>query len=218
MVYDDTQSTNSDIERALCTGGLQLSGRTGARERIRSLEGSTDLFEGFGSQGGRGLEDGEGHRHDLILGWSPNEKNVLLGESTYISRRSCTNLFMPSNDRRAIPCDGGDTMSIYKKLEQKMHNLSASRAANYLNYSFDAGFEELEMNGLVSSPIQLMSDLPGLHPVPAREVAPISFWGGPPGKQRWYDGSLLTVLIDHILRASENGNKSLLERFLTLYT
>jgi hypothetical protein len=101
-------------------------------------------------------------------------------------------------------------------LSEKLKGLSAMRAVNYLNYSFDAGFEEIEMNGVKSSPTVLMGDLPGLQTVPAYEVAPLSFWGGPPTKRGWYDGSLLTMLVDHIMRAAETGNVGLLGRFLNL--
>jgi hypothetical protein len=106
--------------------------------------------------------------------------------------------------------------TLYTALREKLSKLSAARAVNYLNYSFDAGFEEIEINGVKSTPVALMSDLPGLQTVLACEVAPLSFWGGPPGKRTWYDGSLLTLLADHIMRAADAGNLALLGRFLNL--
>lgn len=101
-------------------------------------------------------------------------------------------------------------------LRDKLHGLSAMRAVNYLNYSFDAGCEEIEINGVKSSPTILMDTLPALQTALACEVAPLSFWGGPPGKRTWYEGSLLTLLVDHIMRAAEAGNIGLLSRFLNL--
>jgi hypothetical protein len=101
-------------------------------------------------------------------------------------------------------------------LAEKLGGMSASRAVNYLNYSFDNGLEEILMNGTRTTPIALMGELPGLHSVPASEVAPIAFWGGPPGKRGWFDGSLLTLLIDRIMIAADDGNERLLARFLNL--
>jgi len=101
-------------------------------------------------------------------------------------------------------------------LKQKFRNLTAIRAVNYLKYSFNAGLEEIEMNGVASTPIMLLSDLPGLQTVPACEVAPLSFWGGPPGKREWYDGSLLTMLMDAILCSMDAGNERMFYRFMNV--
>jgi hypothetical protein len=108
-------------------------------------------------------------------------------------------------------------MTLCDVLTNRLKPLSASRVAHFLNYSFNAGLEEIEMDGVYSTPAKLMADLPGLHSVPAHEVAPLSFWGGPQGKRKWYDGSLLSMLVDHILRAYDAGNNKMLENFLSLY-
>ncbi len=174
---------------------------------------------------------GEGYPRDNLLGRSTKQTDILQGQSISIANRQGLRLFVYPYTRQLIP-DNGDSAeakdisvvvrvtnnnkTLYTALREKLSKLTAARAVNYLNYSFDAGFEEIEINGIKSTPVALMSDLPGLQTVLACEVAPLSFWGGPPGKRTWYDGSLLTVLADHIMRAADAGNMALLGRFLNL--
>jgi hypothetical protein len=108
------------------------------------------------------------------------------------------------------------TNGLPKELTSKLKGLTAARTVNYLNYSFGASEDELEMNGVSTTPTKILKDLPALQAVPASTVAPLSFWGGPPGKKDWYEGSLLTFLVDRILNSADAGNWGLLGRFFDL--
>ncbi|MFA5344719.1 MAG: hypothetical protein WC315_00355 [Candidatus Omnitrophota bacterium] len=173
----------------------------------------------------------EQHTRDHLLGRSTNQIGVLPREPLHIVTGQDLRLLINTHFGRTLSDDGDNAEAkdismvvrvtnknptLYTALREKLSKLSAARAVNYLNYSFDAGFEEIEINGVKSTPVALMSDLPGLQTVLACEVAPLSFWGGPPGKRTWYDGSLLTLLADHIMRAADAGNLALLGRFLNL--
>jgi hypothetical protein len=104
----------------------------------------------------------------------------------------------------------------YDELVSTLCDLTVVRVIHYLHYTFGAGDEEIEVNGVLSSPFKLLKDLPDLAGVPANSMVPISFWGGPPGKVTWYDGSLLTMLLDKILRAYDYGDENIAARFLSL--
>jgi len=102
------------------------------------------------------------------------------------------------------------------ELSSKLRGMQAHQATHYLKYTFDAQLEEVEMNGIWVKPQNLLKELPTLNCTLASEIAPLTFWGGPPGKKQWYQGSLLTMLIDHILCAVDAGNQGLLSRFTNL--
>jgi hypothetical protein len=102
------------------------------------------------------------------------------------------------------------------QLKEKLKELSATRVVNYLNYSFDEGLTEIEVNGLCTTPVALINSLPGAQMLRASDLAPITFWGGPPGYRKWYEGSLLTMLVDRIMQAVSFGNIAVLGRFMSL--
>ena len=231
MVYDLTRLANSEIKRAVSTSRLRSISSPGTCQCFRLSTGSVSSSEGLDQNGRSGMFIGEGYPRDNLLGRSTKQTDILQGQSISIANRQGLRLFVYPYTRQLIP-DNGDSAeakdismvvrvtnnnkTLYTALREKLSKLTAARAVNYLNYSFDAGFEEIEINGIKSTPVALMSDLPGLQTVLACEVAPLSFWGGPPGKRTWYDGSLLTVLADHIMRAADAGNMALLGRFLNL--
>ncbi len=234
MVYDFTRFANLEAGRAICPSRLRSDSGPGTQRCFRLLAGESSGRQGLGTERRRSMATSVDDRTSPILGRATVQTDVLQGKPTHIVTRQDLRLLVLPFIGRTLSCDGRTGESAETKdismvvriaekngllcdtLRDKLRGLSAMRAVNYLNYSFDAGFEEIEMNGVKSSPTALMGDLPGLQTVLACEVAPLSFWGGPPGRRTWYEGSMLTMLVDHIMRAADAGNVGLLGRFLNL--
>jgi hypothetical protein len=102
------------------------------------------------------------------------------------------------------------------QLMMRLQNIKAMRVINYLHYTFNASRNLIVLNGLHTMPEKLAKDFPGIEYLLAREVGPLKFSGGPPNKIAWYDGTLLTLIIDKILNAYVEGNQNLLARFLNV--
>jgi hypothetical protein len=102
------------------------------------------------------------------------------------------------------------------QLMTRLNNIKAMRVINYLHYTFNAGRNLIVLNGLHTMPEKLAKDFPGIECLLAREIGPLKFRGGPPNKVAWYDGTLLTLIIDKILNAYVEGNQNLLYRFLNV--
>lgn len=88
--------------------------------------------------------------------------------------------------------------------------LSVTRAVNYLTYVFDCHDDEVKMENKITTP-QLIS-YNNTANVPARCI-PIHFWGGPPGEEEWYEGNLVTMLIDRLFFNIAVGNTDRVLRF-----
>lgn len=92
-----------------------------------------------------------------------------------------------------------------------LQHLTVTRVVNYLTYTFDSGTDEIKVEDTVTTPIGLANDCwPGIL---ASEV-PILFWGGPPDEPDWFQGSLLTMLIDRLFYNVATGNNWVVDRFL----
>ena len=98
-----------------------------------------------------------------------------------------------------------------------LEHLTLARVINYLNYTFDAGIDEiLDLSDTLrraTTPLGYAQD----NIVNAGElacVAYIVFWGGPPGNEDWYTGTLLDMLIDRVFYSVVVGNNTRVQRFL----
>lgn len=94
--------------------------------------------------------------------------------------------------------------------------LSISRVVNYLIHVFKVGDDQVIFHrtegDLMITPSQLGAYFNRLD---LRAVAVrLTFWGGPPGVRGWYEGSLLTYMIDRLFRSIENGQSEMVEAFL----
>ncbi len=226
-MHEATEYTNRALGQALNTSSLRPTGRAGLLQGCGVFGGSIDTGQGFGE--GRSGSISRSDRGGIILGRSTDQSKVLQGKPPRLIVGSNLHVLVQPF-AGGIESDFGATLSasismvvktcakrgyIETALRDKLSSLSAARVVNCLNYSFDAGFDEIEFQGMASTPISLMSELPGLQAFKAEDVSPLSFWGGPPNKQAWYEGSLLTMLLDQIMVAADKGNIKLLERFLS---
>lgn len=184
---------------------------------------SDSIYQELGTTGLSGLADGQSDGGLYILGRTSNQTGLLQGESTHASTGSDIRLFVPTHDGR-IDADTKVASMLEKvvasplcvHLITRLKGLKASQVINYLDFTFNASRHLIIVNGLHTMPQQLAKDLPGIDMLYAHEVYPLKFWGGPPNKQKWYTGTLLTFLTDKILTAWAKGDQGLLERFLNV--
>jgi hypothetical protein len=184
---------------------------------------SDSIYQGLGATGLSSLADGQPDGGVHILGRASDQPGLLQGEPTHPSIGSDLRLFVPTHAAR-IDTDTRTLNMIAKvvitpisqQLLRRLSGLKATQVINYLDYTFNAARTLIVVNGFHTMPQQLAKDLPGLEILYAHEVYPLRFWGGPPNKQKWYEGTLLTCLIDKILTAYTNGDTGLLKRFLNV--
>ena len=91
-------------------------------------------------------------------------------------------------------------------------HLTVARATQYLTRIFDSGSCEIIFCDVYTSPIELATD-PFRAGSAATSVG-IRFWGGPPGDRGWYEGSLITVLVDRLFQCVTAGEIDVVETFL----
>ena len=96
-----------------------------------------------------------------------------------------------------------------------LKTISIVRATNYLTYIFEAQDDEIILEDVVTTPTEVTLDSsPYLR---ARHMS-IQFWGGPPGEEEWYEGNMLTLLIDRLFYNIAMGNIAVVRRFQECYT
>lgn len=78
-------------------------------------------------------------------------------------------------------------------------SLTVIRACNYLHHWFKASEEEIQFAGEHMTLAEFIERFPGLLSLPASGVV-IRFFGGPPGYQGFFNGTLSTFLNDKILK------------------
>jgi hypothetical protein len=96
--------------------------------------------------------------------------------------------------------------------------LTVARVVNYLTYTFDAGTDEiLDLSDTrrrwATTPLGYAQDNADKAGALACD-APVVFWGGPPGNDDWYTGTLLDMLIDRVFYNVAIGNNVVVQRFL----
>ena len=95
-----------------------------------------------------------------------------------------------------------------------LKTLSVARATNFLTYIFEAQDDEIIIEDVVTTPTELtLNSNPNIR---ARHVS-IRFWGGPPGEEEWYEGNMLTLLIDRLYYNIAMGNCAVVRRFQECY-
>jgi len=97
-----------------------------------------------------------------------------------------------------------------------LQHLTVARVVNYLTYTFDSGTDEIldrseDREKWATTPLELTQSVAvgGL----ASET-PIVFWGGPPGEEEWYPGTLLDMLIDRLFFNIAMNYTEIVDRFL----
>jgi len=95
---------------------------------------------------------------------------------------------------------------------QATGHLTVSRVVRYMQYTLCGENHEIYCNGDATTPMQL-----AINPFVAGNLASnvhLWFWGGPPKKEEWYEGSLLTMLLDRLWYAVAVGRYDVVDRFL----
>jgi len=101
----------------------------------------------------------------------------------------------------------------YELAHKALGHLTVTRAARFLTYIFDCGSHEIYTNlGYSTTPINLATE-PSLSGCLAGQTR-IWFWGGPPGCEDWYYGSLLTLLIDKLFYCVTMNFEDVVAKFL----
>lgn len=106
----------------------------------------------------------------------------------------------------------------YDFAHQALEHLTVARVAHYLTYIFDCGTHEIFTQGpahkgqVTTTPIDL-ARIPYLSGCLAARTI-IYFWGGPPNEEEWYQGSLLTMLIDKLYYCIAMGFEDVVDKFL----
>ena len=95
---------------------------------------------------------------------------------------------------------------------QSLDHLTVARTVRYLTHVFKMGDCDIIIAGDHASPIQIATD-PLFAGCLASRVR-IQFWGGPPGDRGFYNGSVLTMLIDILFQCVTYGETATIEEFL----
>jgi hypothetical protein len=106
----------------------------------------------------------------------------------------------------------------YDLAYHSLEHLTVARAVQYLTHIFDCGTHEIYQ--ILSdrrlrefcTPIHIATN-PSLAGQLACNVG-IWFWGGPPGDEEWYEGTLLTMLIDKLFYCVAMGYEDTVFKFL----
>jgi hypothetical protein len=77
---------------------------------------------------------------------------------------------------------------------------------------FGSGDCEIIFCDVYTSPIGLATD--PFRAGSAASSVGIRFWGGPPGDRGWYEGSLITMLVDRLFQCVTAGEIDVVEMFL----
>ena len=90
-----------------------------------------------------------------------------------------------------------------KYLYKNLCELTVQEVLNILIRDFEAGTTRIMFKGThrIVSLIDLSKEYAKIGGVLAIHISPISFRGGPPGVESYYDGTLLTLLCDKVLTA-----------------
>jgi|WetSurMetagenome_2_1015567.scaffolds.fasta_scaffold02484_3 hypothetical protein len=227
MMYEYSSATTDAVARSFDASSLRpvRGTRTPVCLRIPFEHLCTDT--GLGTTGRRGVLTSQSNEFNNFLGRATDSASVLSGNVTDLIVRPNIRIFAPALITGISEPDGDNerTLSMlkrvknlkehYEELYQHLKDMEAARVVHYLQYTFNSGNTEIEIDGVASTPTKMMHDLPGLQNLPSW-CFPISFWGGPPGKVTWYNGTLLTMLLDKLMRAADLGDTSIVSRFLTL--
>ena len=98
----------------------------------------------------------------------------------------------------------------YDAAYQALEYLTVARAVYYLTYIFGCGGHEIYVNGQSQTPNDLARDYVGCM---ANRIE-LWFWGGPPAGEEWFEGTILTMLMDKLFYSVVMGYDDLVAKFL----
>ena len=94
----------------------------------------------------------------------------------------------------------------------QLEHLTVARVTNHLHHIFNSGSFSIYYANKPTTPIELATTPPLAGVLAARIV--IWFYGGPPGYKEWFEGTLLTLLIDHLFCSVALHQDTLTQKFL----
>ena len=100
-------------------------------------------------------------------------------------------------------------------IQDRLSNTTVRKAINILHYCFKCSEDDIQWNGIHVSPAEMLENHPELGDTPADKVA-VRFFGGPPGRGGFYNGTLYTLLADKIMWAVAHKRSDLINKFLQL--
>ena len=152
------------------------------------------------------MVDTKGIRPPLLLGRTPKQTGLVLGEST---------------NPVSGPGDGVSKSTLPRGVNKEtwlgqtlkaVESFPCSRCLVYLNYVFDASDLFILIGNLPTTPRKLLAELPSVNRALGITIGPIQFTGGPPNKRSEVVGSFTTVLQDRILFTFYIGNQKQLAK------
>lgn len=100
----------------------------------------------------------------------------------------------------------------YTLAYQSLEHLTVARVVYYLTYIFKNGADEIIVGYDTTTPTNLANSI--YFSGYAASCIKIWFWGGPPGEEEWYEGTLLTMLIDRLFYSVVMNHNEIVDKFL----
>jgi hypothetical protein len=91
-------------------------------------------------------------------------------------------------------------MRSFEEYQREFANLTAGEGIAILSELSMAGDRIIvpsQVGNVMTTPMKLCFKLP--YETPANTVGPLQFCGGPPGQYDWIEGSLATMVMDHVM-------------------
>ncbi len=98
----------------------------------------------------------------------------------------------------------------YDAAYQALEHLTIARTVHYLTYIFGCGDHEIIVGGQAHTPTTVARD----HVGRLSNRIGIWFWGGPPNNEDWFEGTMLTMLMDKLFYSVAMGYDDVVEKFL----
>jgi hypothetical protein len=108
-----------------------------------------------------------------------------------------------------------DGLLNYELAYNALEHLTVSRVVHYMQYTLCGEDHEVYYEGThwqQTTPLRLAND-PHLAGRLASCIK-IYFWGGPPSDEDWFEGTLLTMLLDRLWYAAVIGRNDIVDNFL----
>ena len=210
LEYEPITPMYMSFDRRCDSTGCILDARSsGVHERYRNLPASAIPSKRFNRQRRSIMVDGKSNENLHILGRTSKQTSMVSRYTQNFTSRSNLRLFEPAFNGRTPRSVWFTKM----KLDfERFQSITCSQCVNYLAYIFDASDHQIIISNLTTTPAKFLVSLPSIATMPAKDIGPLHFNGGPPSSLRLYKGSLLTILLDHLFQAAVTNNKKILKR------
>ena len=110
-----------------------------------------------------------------------------------------------------MPVDHSDQIRI------ALRGITVKEAAKHLRTTFQSAYDDLKYHGVNTELSEVLFYRPELSCKLASSVQ-VRFFGGPPGRKGWFDGTVYTYLCDKIMDCVAHKDTARLARFLKAAT